>query len=278
MNIIELDKYVREELLAPLEREEESLPPDKQLALCLMALERIYTSYFIKSDRAGAKQFQKILEALENALTGDGAIDGEELDKLADWCEEYVDKWESGRFRGWKQYAVEILFPDHLSPFTDALEGICRQKNPFEHGDIYQIGVELCELYERDFQNRTKAAQQTVTEYIAARHEDVAAVRRMVLDTLKLYKAKKATQKDYFRALDELEKVCGRYPEDKKRYWALQNGGPQGPEDMVLSGSEMISCFWSSAGISQTRTCWSGWKAIGGSIFFNKGVKEVKIW
>ena len=37
MNSIELDKYVRETLLAPLEQEEETLPPDKQLALCLMA-------------------------------------------------------------------------------------------------------------------------------------------------------------------------------------------------------------------------------------------------
>ena len=61
----------------------------------------------------------------------------------------------------------------------------------------------------------------------------------MVLDTLKLYRAKKATQKDYFHALDELEKACARYPEDKKRYWALQNGGgPQSPEDMVLTRRE----------------------------------------
>ncbi|NBI09837.1 hypothetical protein D1641_07380 [Colidextribacter sp. OB.20] len=239
MNSIELDKYVRETLLAPLEQEEETLPPDKQLALCLMALERIYTSYFLKSDKTGAKYFQKILEALENALAGEGTISGEELDELANWCEGYVDKWESGRFRGWKQYAVEILFPDYISPFTEALEGICRRKNPFEYGDIYQIGVELCELYERDFLNQTEADQQTVAEYVAARHEDVAAVKKMVLDTLKLYRAKKATQKDYFHALDELEKACARYPEDKKRYWELRNGtGAKTPEDMARTRRE----------------------------------------
>ena len=39
--------------------------------------------------------------------------------------------------------------------------------------------------------------------------------------------------------MDELEKACARYPEDKKRYWALQNGGgPQSPEDMVLTRRE----------------------------------------
>lgn len=239
MNSIALDKYVRETLLAPLEQEEKTLPPDKQLALCLMALERIYTSYFMKSDKAGAKFFQKILETLENTLAGEETISGEGLDKLADWCEKYVEKWESGRFRGWKQYAVEILFPDYICPFTEALEGICLQKDPFEYGDIYQIGVELCELYERDFLNRTKADQQTVQEYVAARHEDVAAVLKKELDTLRLYRAKKATQEDFFHALDELEKACARYPEDKKRYWALQNGGgPQSPEDMVLTRRE----------------------------------------
>ncbi|MCI9311501.1 MAG: hypothetical protein HFF51_10410 [Lawsonibacter sp.] len=239
MNSINLDKYVRETLLAPLEQEEETLPPEKQLALCLMALERIYTSYFLKSDKAGAKYFQKILEALENALTGEAAISSGELDELAEWCEEYVDKWASGRFRGWKQYAVEILFPDYICPFVESLDGICIQKNPFEYGDIYQIGVELCELYELDFLNQTKADEQTVQEYVAARHEDVAAVKKMVLDTLKLYQAKKATQKDYFHALDELEAACARYPEDKKRYGELRNGtGAKTPEDMVLTCRE----------------------------------------
>lgn len=233
MNSVNLDKYVRETLLAPLEQEEETLPPEKQLALCLMALERIYTSYFLKSDKAGAKYFQKILEALENALTGEAAISGEELDELAEWCEEYVDKWESGRFRGWKQYAVEILFPDYICPFVDSLEGICIQKNLFEYGDIYQIGVELCELYERDFLNLTKAGEQTMEEYVAARHEDVAAVLK------KLRQAKKATQKDFFHAMGELGAACARYPEDKKRYWELQNGtGAKTPEDMVLTRRE----------------------------------------
>lgn len=239
MNSVKLDKYVRETLLVPLEQEEKTLPPDKQLALCLMALERIYTSYFLKSDKAGAKYFQKILEVLENALTGEAAISGGELDELAGWCGEYIDKWESGRFRGWKQYAVEILFPDHICPFAESLDGICIQKNPFECGDIYQIGVELCELYERDFLNQTKADWQTVEEYIAARHEDVAAVLKKELDILKLYRAKKATQKDFFHALDELEKACARYPEDKKRYWELRNGtGAKTPEDMVLTRRE----------------------------------------
>lgn len=239
MNNIALDKYVRETLLAPLEQEEKTLPPDKQLALCLMALERIYTSYFVRSDKTGGKIFREMLEDLENALAGEGVISGEKLDKLTNWCEEYVEKWENGRFRGWKQYAVEILFPDRICPFTEALEGICLQKNPFEYGDIYQIGVELCELYERDFLNRTKADQQTVQEYVAARHEDVAAVLKKELDTLKRYRAKEATQKDFFHALDELEKACARYPEDKKRYWALRNGGgPQSPEDMVLTRRE----------------------------------------
>lgn len=76
-------------------------------------------------------------------------------------------------------------------------------------------------------------------EYVAARHEDVAAVKKMVLDTLKLYQAKKATQKDYFHALDELEAACARYPEDKKRYGELRNGtGAKTPEDMVLTCRE----------------------------------------
>lgn len=239
MNSMESDKYVREILLAPLEQEEKALSPDKQLALCLMALERIYTSYFIKSDKAGAKYFQKILEALENTLVGKQTISGGALDELAEWCEGYVDKWESGRLRGWKRYAVEILFPDHICPFVGSLEGICRQRNAFGYGDIYQIGVELCELYERDFLNQTKADQQTVEGYVAARHEDVAAVLKQELDILKLYRAKKATQKDLFHALDELEKACARYPEDKKRYWELRDGtGAKTPEDMVLTRKE----------------------------------------
>ncbi|WP_251319055.1 hypothetical protein [Flintibacter muris] len=50
---------------------------------------------------------------------------------------------------------------------------------------------------------------------------------------------KKTAQKDYFQAVDDLEKACARYPEDKKKYWELQSGGgPQSPEDMILTHQE----------------------------------------
>jgi len=241
MNSVELDKYVRDTLLAPLEEDFHTLPAVKQLAVCLMSLERIYTSYFMKSDKAGAKYFRRILEELENAAAGSGeeTISGKELDKLAAWCKRCVDRWTDGKFTGWKQYAVEILFPDHICPFTESLDSICIQKDPAEFGDIYQIGVELCELYEQDFQNQTEADQETLAEYIAAQHEDVAAVRQKSLNTLKLYREKKVAQKEYFQTLDDLEAACDRYPEDKQRYWELRNGHcPKAPEDMTLVHKE----------------------------------------
>ena len=87
---IEASKYKDEVLLAPLDAKIELLPADKQLALCLMSLERLYTTYFVKYDKKGAKNFSKLLDILEQAL-----FEGEVPDQIS-WS-----SWPAGVINAW---------------------------------------------------------------------------------------------------------------------------------------------------------------------------------
>ena len=121
-------KYKEGILLAPLEAKMEQLSGEKQLALCLMSLERLYTTYFVKYDKKGAKNFAKVLDILEQALFAGEIPEPDIVEQLADWCDQCVDKMDDGRISEWKQCAIEILFPDCLCQFVESLAGICRQK------------------------------------------------------------------------------------------------------------------------------------------------------
>ena len=136
---VEASKYKEKILLAPLDAKMKQLSGDKQLALCLMSLERLYTTYFVKYDKKGAKNFSKLLNILEQSLFAGEVPETDIVEQLADWCDQCVDKMDDGRISEWKQCAIEILFSDCLCQFVESLAGICRQKNPFEFGDIYQI-------------------------------------------------------------------------------------------------------------------------------------------
>lgn len=235
---IEASKYKDEVLLAPLDAKIELLPADKQLALCLMSLERLYTTYFVKYDKKGAKNFSKLLDILEQALFEGEVPEPDIVEQLASWCDQCVDKMEDGRISEWKQCAIEILFPDCLCQFVESLSGICRQKNPFEFGDIYQIGVDLCEMYELDFLHTTEADFMSLHNFLAMRHKDVADAVQKAREKAILYKQKKIPQQEYFEALDVLDNLCSNYPEDGHLYDNLRKKPPEHPQDIILMHME----------------------------------------
>lgn len=235
---IEASKYKDEILLAPLDAKMELLPADKQLALCLMSLERLYTTYFVKYDKKGAKNFSKLLDILEQALFEGEVPEPDIVEQLAGWCDQCVDKMKDGRISEWKQCAIEILFPDCLCQFVESLSGICRQKNPFEFGDMYQIGVNLCEMYELDFLHTTEVDFMSLHNFLAMRHKDVADAVQKAHEKAILYKQKKIPQQEYFEALDVLDNLCSNYPEDGHLYDNLRKKPPEHPQDIILMHME----------------------------------------
>ena len=236
---VEISKYKEEALFRPIDEAMQRLPADKQLALCLMALERLYTTYFVKYDKSGAKHFAKLLDILERGLTAGEIPEEEEIDRLADWCDRCADKMEDARCSEWKRCAMELLFPDCLCQFTESLTGVCRQKNPFEYGDIYQLGVDLCELYERDFQNTTKVDFMNFHEFLATRRRDVAEAIETAVEKAKLYQQKKIPRQEYFDALDVVDNLCAAASqEDKDLYASLRRKTPESFRDMPLMAAE----------------------------------------
>lgn len=231
---LEISKYKEEILFAPLDAKMEKLSGDKQLALCLMSLERLYTTYFVKYDKKGAKNFEKLLDILEQALFAGEVPEQDIVEQLADWCDQCVDKMDDGRISEWKQCAIEIIFPDYLCQFVESLAGICRQKNPFEFGDIYQIGVDLCEMYELDFLHTTEVDFMSLHDFLAMRHKDVADAVQKSREKAALYKEKKIPRQEYFEALDVLDDLCSNYPEDGHLYDNLRKKPPEHPQDIIL--------------------------------------------
>lgn len=231
---VETSKYKETILLAPLDTRMELLSADKQLALCLMSLERLYTTYFVKYDKKGAKNFSKLLDILEQSLFAGEVPETDIVEQLADWCDQCVDKMDDGRISEWKQCAIEIMFPDYLCQFVESLVGICRQKNPFEFGDIYQIGVDLCEMYELDFLHTTEVDFMSLHDFLAMRHKDVADAVQKSREKASLYKQKKIPQQEYFEALDILDNLCSNYPEDARLYDTLRKKPPEHPQDIIL--------------------------------------------
>jgi len=238
MNNVELSRYKEESLLAPLNKEMNQLPADKQLALCLMSLARIYTTYFVKYDKKGAKNFAKLLDILEQALFAGAVPETDDVDKLADWCNQCVEKVDDSRISEWKQCAIEILFPDQLCQFVESLSGICLRKNPFEFGDIYRLGIDLCELYEMDFLHTSEIDFMSFKEYLATRHKDVADALSAAREKSELYKQKKIPRQEFFDSLDALDDLCGRYPEDAALYDRLRISPPENPQDLILTHKE----------------------------------------
>jgi len=238
MNNIELSRYKEEILLAPLDKEMNQLPADKQLALCLLSLERVYTTYFVKYDKKSAKNFSSLLNILEQALF-EGKVPGsDDVDKLADWCGKCLEQMDDGRVSEWKQCAMEILFPDCICQFVDSLYGICLQKNPFAFGDIYRLGVNLCELYEMDFSRSTEVDFMSFKEFLAARHKDAADALSAAREKSELYKQKKIPRQEFFDALDVLDDLCSSYPEDAALYDRLRRSPPETPQDLILTNKE----------------------------------------
>lgn len=231
---VETSKYKETILLAPLDTRMELLSADKQLALCLMSLERLYTTYFVKYDKKGAKNFSKLLDILEQSLFAGEVPETDIGEQLADWCDQCVDKMDDGRISEWKQCAIEIMFPDYLCQFVESLVGICRQKNPFEFGDIYQIGVDLCEMYELDFLHTTEVDFMSLHDFLAMRHKDVADAVQKSREKASLYKQKKIPRQEYFEALDILDNLCSNYPEDARLYDTLRKKPPEHPQDIIL--------------------------------------------
>lgn len=231
---VETSKYKETILLAPLDTRMELLSADKQLALCLMSLERLYTTYFVKYDKKGAKNFSKLLDILEQSLFAGEVPETDIVEQLADWCDQCVDKMDDGRISEWKQCAIEIMFPDYLCQFVESLVGICRQKNPFEFGDIYQIGVDLCEMYELDFLHTTEVDFMSLHDFLAMRHKDVADAVQKSREKASLYKQKKIPRQEYFEALDILDNLCSNYPEDARLYDTLRKKPPEHPQDIIL--------------------------------------------
>lgn len=231
---VETSKYKETILLAPLDTRMELLSADKQLALCLMSLERLYTTYFVKYDKKGAKNFSKLLDILEQSLFAGEVPETDIVEQLADWCDQCVDKMDDGRISEWKQCAIEIMFPDYLCQFVESLVGICRQKNPFEFGDIYQIGVDLCEMYELDFLHTTEVDFMLLHDFLAMRHKDVADAVQKSREKASLYKQKKIPRQEYFEALDILDNLCSNYPEDARLYDTLRKKPPEHPQDIIL--------------------------------------------
>lgn len=231
---VETSKYKETILLAPLDARMELLSADKQLALCLMSLERLYTTYFVKYDKKGAKNFSKLLDILEQSLFAGEVPETDIVEQLADWCDQCVDKMDDGRISEWKQCAIEIMFPDYLCQFVESLVGICRQKNPFEFGDIYQIGVDLCEMYELDFLHTTEVDFMSLHDFLAMRHKDVADAVQKSREKALLYKQKKIPRQEYFEALDILDNLCSNYPEDAHLYGTLRKKPPEHPQDIIL--------------------------------------------
>ena len=231
---VETSKYKETILLAPLDTRMELLSADKQLALCLMSLERLYTTYFVKYDKKGAKNFSKLLDILEQSLFAGEVPETDIVEQLADWCDQCVDKMDDGRISEWKQCAIEIMFPDYLCQFVESLVGICRQKNPFEFGDIYQIGVDLCEMYELDFLHTTEVDFMSLHDFLAMRHKDVADAVQKSREKASLYKQKKIPRQEYFEALDILDNLCSSYPEDARLYDTLRKKPPEHPQDIIL--------------------------------------------
>lgn len=236
---IEASKYKDEVLLAPLNAKMELLPADKQLALGLMSLERLYTTYFVKYDKKGAKSFSKLLDILEQALFAGEVPELDIVEQLIDWCDQCVDKMDDGRISEWKQCAIEIIFPDYLCQFVESLAVICRQKNPFEFGDIYQIGVDLCEMYELDFLHTTEIDFMSLHDFLAMRHKDVADAVQKSREKASLYKQKKIPRQEYFEALDVLDDLCSNYPEDSHLYGNLRKKTPEHPQDIILMHIEV---------------------------------------
>lgn len=235
---VETSKYKETILLAPLDTRMELLSADKQLALCLMSLERLYTTYFVKYDKKGAKNFSKLLNILEQSLFAGEVPETDIVEQLADWCDQCVDKMDDSRISEWKQCAIEILFPDCLCQFVESLAGICRQKNPFEFGDIYQIGVDLCEMYELDFLHTTEVDFMSFHDFLAMRHKDVADAVQKAREKAVLYKQKKIPRQKYFEALDVLDDLCSNYPEDGHLYDSLRKKPPEHPQDIILMHME----------------------------------------
>ena len=237
----EISKY-KEERLRTLDAKIDELSGIKQLSICLLALERLYKSYFMKYDKTGTKYFKIIIEAIEDAISGSKSvvINDSELDKLDNWCERCLDKLDDDKLSEWKKCAIEILFPDYICPFTESLDGICLQKNPAEFGDIYKIGVDLCELYELDFLNTSAADFMSIQEFIATRHKDVAEALEIATKNAKLYQQNKLPRQDYFKAIDHLDDLCSKYPEDGQLYSELTKKHlPNSPEDMSLMCREI---------------------------------------
>ena len=231
---VEAFKYKQKTLLAPLEAKRKQLSVDKQLALCLMSLERLYTTYFVECDKKGAKNFSKLLDILEQSLFVGEIPESYIVEQLTDWCDQCADKIDDDQIGEWKQCAIEILFPDSLCQFVESLAKICRQKNPFEFGDIYQIGIDLCEMYELDFLHTTEVDFMTLHDFLAMRHKDVADAVQNAREKAALYKQKKILRQEYFEALDALDNLCSNYQEDGRLYDSLRKAPPERPQDIIL--------------------------------------------
>lgn len=226
-------KYKEGVLLAP-DAKRTQLPGDKQLALGLMSLERLYTTYFVQYDKKGAKYFVALLDLLRQALLAGSVPEAGIVEQLSDWCDKCVDKMDDARLSPWKQCAIEILFPDYLCPFIASLPGICYQKNPFEFGDIYQIGVDLCEMYELDFFHTTEVDFMSLHDFLARRHQDVAEALQDARQKSARYKQGQILRQEFFAALDVLDDLCQNYPQDSHLYDSLRKSPPTRPQDILL--------------------------------------------
>ena len=71
-------------------------------------------------------------------------------------------------------------------------------------------------------------------DFLAMRHKDVADAVQKAREKAALYKQKKIPRQEYFEALDALDDLCRKYPEDGHLYDNLRKKPPEHPQDIIL--------------------------------------------
>lgn len=236
---LKISKYKIEKLLTPLSYKVDKLSDVKKLSLCIMSLERLYLSYFHKYFNNGIGGYQNILDTLENAVINKQIVSKDDEEQMVFWSESYMKLMDENHSSPWERDSLDVVFSESLYPLTQYIVGICRTMSPLDVGSLYQVGVNLCELYERDYLSQSIADEMTLEEFMADLHPDVKELMLRTIEIHHNYVEKKASQQEYFQSIRALRGLCSKYTEDENRYYELKaKSKPPKPEEMVLMSEE----------------------------------------
>lgn len=235
--------YKDKTLIPPLTLEVDSLSEPKQLSLCIMSLERLFLSYFKKYDSSGLNEFRDFLEILEGAVLKGEVVSEAEEERLESWSESYMVRIDEDKtLTPWERDSMEVIFYENrLYYMTRSLIGVCRNKSPLNQLLIYKVGIDLCELYERDYMYPTEADGKTLAQFLAPKHPDISVALKKAGELNKLLDEGKIQQEEYFEAVRALRGLCDHYSDDKDRYFELKASKTarfQSPQDLVLMHKE----------------------------------------